>query len=53
MNTYKRHRFPPASVSYAIWPSYRFNLYYCDIEDLLGERGHADCYTASTKLSHH
>jgi len=39
MNTYKRHRFPPDIISYAVWLYYRFNLSYRDIEDLLAERG--------------
>jgi transposase-like protein len=26
MNTYKRHRFPPDIIAYAIWLYYRFNL---------------------------
>jgi putative transposase len=39
MNTYKRHRFPPDTISYAVWLYYRFNLSQRDIEDLLSERG--------------
>jgi putative transposase len=39
MNTYKRHRFPPDIISYAVWIYYRFNLSHRDIEDLLAERG--------------
>jgi transposase-like protein len=39
MNTYKRHRFPPDIISYAVWLYYRFNLSHRDIEDLLTERG--------------
>jgi putative transposase len=35
MNTYKRHRFPPDVISYAVWLYYRFNLSHRDIEDLL------------------
>ena len=38
MNTYKRHRFPPEIISYAVWAYYRFNLSHRDIEDLLAER---------------
>jgi transposase-like protein len=26
MNTYKRHRFPPDIISYAVWLYYRFTL---------------------------
>ena len=39
MNTYKRHRFPPDIISYAVWLYYRFNLSHRDIENLLAERG--------------
>ena len=39
MNTYKRHRFPPEIISYAVWVYYRFNLSHRDVEDLLAERG--------------
>jgi transposase-like protein len=39
MNTYKRHRFPPDIISYAVWLYYRFNLSHRDIEYLLAERG--------------
>jgi len=43
MNTlnklYKRHRFPPEIISYAVWLYYRFNLSHRDIEDMLAERG--------------
>ena len=33
MNTYKRHRFPPDIISYAVWLYCRFNLSHRDIED--------------------
>jgi transposase-like protein len=39
MSTYKRHRFPPDIISYAVWLYYRFNLSHRNIEDLLAERG--------------
>jgi putative transposase len=39
MNIYKRHRFPPDIISYAVWLYYRFNLSHRDIEDLLAEQG--------------
>jgi len=44
MNTYKRHRFPPEIISYAVWLYFRFNLSHSRcagpfIEDLLAERG--------------
>lgn len=36
---YKRHRFPPEIIQYAVWLCYRFNLSHRDIEDLLARRG--------------
>jgi putative transposase len=39
MNIYKRHRFPPDIISYAVWLYYRFNLSHRDVEDLLAQRG--------------
>ena len=39
MSIYKRHRFPPEIISYAVWLYYRFNLSHRDVEDLLAERG--------------
>lgn len=36
---YKRHRFPPEIIQYAVWVYFRFNLSYRDVEDLLAERG--------------
>ncbi len=39
MTIYKRYRFPPAIIQYAVWLYYRFNLSHRDIEDLLAERG--------------
>jgi putative transposase len=35
---YKRHRFPPAIIQYAVWLYHRFNLSHRDIENLLAER---------------
>jgi transposase-like protein len=48
MNTYKRHRFSPDIISYAVWLYYRFNLSHRDIEDLLAER----CITVSREAIH-
>ncbi len=36
---YKRHRFPPEIIQYAVWLYHRFNLSHRDIEELLAERG--------------
>jgi putative transposase len=46
MNIYKRHRFPPDIISYAVWLYYCFNLSHRDIEDLLAERGITVSYEA-------
>jgi len=35
---YKRHRYPPDIIQYAVWLYYRFNLIHRDIEDLRAER---------------
>ena len=37
--TYKRHRFPPDIIQYAVWLYFHFNLSHRDIEDLLARRG--------------
>jgi len=36
---YKRYRFPPEIIQYAVWLNHRFNLSHRDIEDPLAERG--------------
>jgi putative transposase len=36
---YKRYRFPPEIIQYAVWLYYRFSLSHRDVEDLLAERG--------------
>jgi len=36
---YKRHRFPPEIIQYAVWLYHRFNLSHRDVEDFLAERG--------------
>ena len=36
---YLRHRFPPDSISYAVWLYHRYCLSFRDVEDLLAERG--------------
>ncbi len=43
---YKRHRFPPEIIQYAVCLYYRFNLSHRDIEDLLAERGITVSYEA-------
>ena len=36
---FKRHRFPPDKIRYAVWLYYRFAASLRDVEDLLAERG--------------
>ena len=43
---YKRHRFPPAIISHAVWLSYRFTLSYRDVEEMLTQRGIQVSYEA-------
>jgi len=38
MNIYKRRRFLPDIISYAVWLYYRANLSHRDIEDVLACR---------------
>lgn len=38
-SAYRRHRFSPDIIQYAVWLNCRFTLSYRDIEDLLAERG--------------
>lgn len=37
--SFKRHRFPPDVIRYAVWLYYRFMMSLRDVEDLLTERG--------------
>ena len=46
-NIYKRHRFPPSIIQYAVWLYYRFNLSCRDVEDLLAERNISVSYEAT------
>ena len=36
---YKNHRFPAEIISHGVWLYYRFSLSYCDVQELLFERG--------------
>jgi putative transposase len=36
---YNGYRFPPVIIQQAIWLYARFTLSFCDVEDLLAERG--------------
>ena len=44
--SYKRHRFPPEIIAYAVWLYYRFALSFRDIEELLAARGVTVSYEA-------
>jgi putative transposase len=37
--SYRRHRFPPQVIQYAVWLYVRFDLSLRDVENLLAERG--------------
>ena len=37
--SYRGYRFPPESISHAVWIYYHFGLSVRDVEDLLAERG--------------
>ncbi|MDB5447548.1 MAG: family transposase, partial [Phenylobacterium sp.] len=37
--SYKRHRFPPEVIRYAVWLYFRFTLSFRDVEELLAQRG--------------
>lgn len=37
--SYKRHRFPPEVIRYAVWAYFRFTMSLYDVEDLVAERG--------------
>ncbi len=37
--SYKRQRFPPDVIRYAVWFYFRFTLSLRDVEELLAERG--------------
>jgi putative transposase len=36
---YRRHRFPPEVISYAVWLYFRFPLSLCMVEEMLAARG--------------
>ena len=37
--SFKRHRFPPSVIRYAVWLYFRFTLSIRDVEALLNQRG--------------
>ena len=36
---YKRHRFPAEIISHCVWLYFRFSLSYCDVDEMMSERG--------------
>jgi putative transposase len=44
--SYKRHRFPPEIIAYAVWLYYRFAPSFRDVEELLASRGVRVSYEA-------
>ena len=42
--SYKRHRFPPDVIRYAVWLYFRFTLSFRDVEELLGQCGIEESY---------
>ena len=36
---FKRHRYPPDTIRYAVWLYFRFTLSFRDVEELLAQRG--------------
>ena len=43
---YKRHRFPPQFISYAVWLYCRFTLKFRDVKEMLLQRGIIVSYEA-------
>jgi transposase-like protein len=37
--SFKRHRFPPDVIRYAVWLYFRFTMSFRDVEELLAQRG--------------
>jgi transposase-like protein len=37
--SYKRNRFPPTEIQHAVWLYFRFTLSFCDVEEMLAQRG--------------
>ena len=44
--SYKRHRYPPEIIAYAVWLYYRFALSFRDVEELLAAKGVIVSYEA-------
>ena len=54
--SFKRHRFPPDVIRYAVWLYFRFTLSIRDVEELLAQRGieasHAAIYNCFNLQPH-
>ena len=51
--SFKRHRFPPDVIRYAVWPNYRKTLSLRDVEELHTERGiDVTCETVRCRAKH-
>src|SRR6202451_1199537 len=51
--SYSGYRFPPEIIHQAIWLYLRFTLSFCDVEDLLAERGIAVSYETGRRWVNH
>ena len=51
--SYAGYRFPPEIIHQAIWLYLRFTLSFCDVEDLLAERGIAVSYETVRRWVNH
>ena len=51
--SYSGYRFPPEIIHQAIWLYLRFTLSFCDVEDLLAERGIAVSYETVRRWVNH
>ena len=49
---YRRHRFSPQIISYAVWVYHRFTLSFWDVEELLAERGVTVSYESIRRWCH-
>jgi putative transposase len=49
---YRRHRFPPEIISYAVYLYYRFTVSYRDVEEMLARRGIVVSYETIRRWCH-
>ena len=50
--SFKRHRFPPDVIRYAVWLYFRFTLSLRDVEEMPAERGIDASYEAIRGWTH-